>query len=131
MQERITTAGIFIDKGMVLVAKRPEGGVLGGKWEFPGGKNRWAESVEDTLKREWKEELDADIQTGKELFSFDFANKDVLYHLVCLEVSVPDGYFKPLFHTSLDMADRKVLASLDMGSSDDRIRRFLLESDYL
>ena len=131
MQERITTAGIFINDGMVLVAKRPEGGVLGGKWEFPGGKNRWAESVEDTLKREWKEELDADIKTGKELFDFDFINKDVLYHLVCLEVSVPDGFFRPVYHASVLMADKKAITILEMGSSDDRIRKFLLENNYL
>lgn len=131
MQERITTAGIFINNGMVLVAKRPEGGVLGGKWEFPGGKNRWAESVEDTLKREWKEELDADIRAGKELFSFDFVNKDVLYHLVCLEVFIPDGFIRPAYHDSFLMADKKALASLDMGSSDDKIRTFILENNYL
>ena len=30
--------GILIENGMVLVQKRPEGALLGGLWEFPGGK---------------------------------------------------------------------------------------------
>lgn len=130
MIERITTAGVFIFDKKVLVAKRPEGGALSGKWEFPGGKNRWGESIEDTLRREWKEELDADIETGEELLSFDFVNKDVLYHLVCLRVFVP-GDVMPVFHTSVAMVEGRELSDLDMGMSDDRIRKFLVEGKYV
>lgn len=43
--------------GRVLLAKRPEGKVLEGLWEFPGGKVEPGESPEETLVRELKEEL--------------------------------------------------------------------------
>ncbi len=130
MIERITTAGVFLSEGKVLVAKRPHGGALSGKWEFPGGKNRWGESAGDTLRREWREELDADVETGEELLSFDFVNKDVLYHLVCLRIFVSGGV-DTVFHTSVAMVDGKELALLDMGGSDDRIRKFLIDGKYV
>ena len=41
----------------VLIARRPEGGVLGGYWEFPGGKREPGESLERCLIREVREEL--------------------------------------------------------------------------
>ena len=57
MHERVTTAGIALKDGKVLVAHRVKGGSLSEKWEFPGGKQRWGESDEMTLKREYMEEL--------------------------------------------------------------------------
>ena len=33
-----------------------------GKWEVPGGRLKWGVTIEDNLRREVKEELDADIQ---------------------------------------------------------------------
>ena len=43
--------------GAVLVAKRPVGKHLAGKWEFPGGKLEKGEGEEKALRRELLEEL--------------------------------------------------------------------------
>ena len=43
--------------GRVLVAQRPEGKVLAGLWEFPGGKLMAGETPEAALVRELEEEL--------------------------------------------------------------------------
>lgn len=43
--------------GRVLIAQRPAHKHLGLKWEFPGGKVENAESPDDALRREIKEEL--------------------------------------------------------------------------
>lgn len=51
------TAAIIIKDGEVLIAKRPAGDRLAGKWEFPGGKVEDGESPEECLKRELAEEL--------------------------------------------------------------------------
>ena len=47
--------------GRVLLARRPEGKIMAGLWEFPGGKVADGETPEAALCRELKEELDLDI----------------------------------------------------------------------
>jgi 8-oxo-dGTP diphosphatase len=43
--------------GRVLLAQRPAGRVMGGLWEFPGGKVEAGERPEQTVIRELREEL--------------------------------------------------------------------------
>ena len=46
--------------GRVLLSQRPEGKVMAGKWEFPGGKIEAGETPEAALIRELGEELGID-----------------------------------------------------------------------
>jgi len=43
--------------GRILIAQRPESGLLPGLWEFPGGKRKGHEPLAATCRREIKEEL--------------------------------------------------------------------------
>ena len=47
--------------GRVLLARRPEGKVMAGLWEFPGGKLQQGETPETALIRELREELGIDV----------------------------------------------------------------------
>jgi A/G-specific adenine glycosylase len=49
----------------VLIARRPPKGLLGGLWEFPGGKIEPGESHAQGLRREIREELGAEIEVGE------------------------------------------------------------------
>jgi A/G-specific adenine glycosylase len=49
--------GLLVRDGRVLVALRPEGGLLGGLWEFPGGKVERRERPEEAVLREFEEEV--------------------------------------------------------------------------
>jgi 8-oxo-dGTP diphosphatase len=50
-------AAVVWREGRVLMTRRPPGGPLGLKWEFPGGKFEPGESAEQALVRELREEL--------------------------------------------------------------------------
>jgi A/G-specific adenine glycosylase len=49
--------GVIHRGGRILIDKRKPEGLLGGLWEFPGGKKRPGESLEAALRREVREEL--------------------------------------------------------------------------
>ena len=56
-------AAIIIKDGEVFATQRGYGDFKGW-WEFPGGKIEPGECPQDALKREIKEELDAEIEVG-------------------------------------------------------------------
>lgn len=55
-------AGIIYKEDKFLIAQRNLKKSQGGFWEFPGGKVEQGETYEEALKREIKEEFDADIE---------------------------------------------------------------------
>ena len=61
----IVTAGVLRRADAVLLSKRPADGLLGGMWEFPGGKQEPGESLPECLARELKEELGIDGAGGR------------------------------------------------------------------
>ncbi len=55
-------AGVLYDaSGRVLLAQRPPGKFMAGKWEFPGGKLQAGESERSALRRELAEELGVEV----------------------------------------------------------------------
>ena len=103
--ERNTTAGIVIKDGRVLVGRRQPGGSLSGKWEFPGGKNRYGESLSDTLRREFMEELAVEAEPEEEIFSYDFSNNGTDYHLHDLIVYISSYDFRLVVHDEMRWVD--------------------------
>lgn len=61
------TAGVLWEDGEVLIARRPEDRMLGGLWEFPGGKQEDGESLREALRREFQEELGVEIEVGDKI----------------------------------------------------------------
>lgn len=58
--------GIMCDKtGKILMGLRSNKGANPYYWEFPGGKCENGETLEECLHREWKEELNLDIEIQK------------------------------------------------------------------
>jgi len=61
--EKIESVVAVIAEGKkYLIQKRPPSGILAGLWEFPGGKRRAGERLKETLRREIREELGAEIE---------------------------------------------------------------------
>lgn len=128
MIERLTTAGICKRNEKFLIAKRIPGGPLGGKWEFVGGKNRYVESVEDTLVREWKEELGVDILVGKYLTETEFVNEGVHYTLKCYEVVLLEDNFILSVHDDISWVSKSEIEKKDFGPSDGVLKDYILQN---
>jgi 8-oxo-dGTP diphosphatase len=58
---RVVAAALHDDSGRVLIAQRPSGKHMAGRWEFPGGKVDAGETEEQALARELKEELGVEV----------------------------------------------------------------------
>lgn len=67
----IGVAVIWNDAGKILIDRRKQSGLLGGLWEFPGGKVEPGETIEACIQREIKEELGIDIEVGDRLIVVD------------------------------------------------------------
>ncbi len=119
------TAGIIWKKGKFLITLRPSKGLLGGLWEFPGGKQKAGESLEDCLKREIREELNIDIEVKNLLVSVKHAYTHFRITLHVFDCRYIGGKIRlngceayrwigpdELDHFALPGADRKVIQLL-------------------
>ena len=71
---QVIGVGVVINAaGEVLIDQRLEEGLLGGMWEFPGGKREQGETIETCIARELKEELGIAVTVGDELITVDHA----------------------------------------------------------
>lgn len=69
--KKIGVAVIWDDQGKILIDRRRQEGLLGGLWEFPGGKIEPEETVEACIKREIQEELGIEVEVGDRLITID------------------------------------------------------------
>jgi len=67
------TAAITVRNGDVLIARRPAEAMLGGLWEFPGGKRQDDETLPAALRRELVEEMAITVDVGEQLLMLDHA----------------------------------------------------------
>jgi len=69
-------AGLVFRNRQVLITQRFPGSHQGGLWEFPGGKREPAETFEQCLVRELREELAIEIEVGNLLEEITHAYPD-------------------------------------------------------
>ena len=67
----IGVAVIWNERGQILIDRRRQEGLLGGLWEFPGGKLEPGETVEACIVREIQEELGIEISVGERLIAVE------------------------------------------------------------
>jgi A/G-specific adenine glycosylase len=66
-------AGVIWHGQKILISQRPLKGLLGGLWEFPGGKKERGETLPECVKREIKEELGIAIRVGAKMAAVEHA----------------------------------------------------------
>jgi A/G-specific adenine glycosylase len=83
------------DGGQLLIQRRPDEGLLGGLWEFPGGKQEDGESMEAACAREVKEELGVDVAVEEPFYTLSHAYshfKITLHAFRCrIEAGTPES----------------------------------------
>ena len=114
-------AGILFDQtGAVLIAQRPAGKALAGRWEFPGGKVRQTESAHDALAREIKEELGVVVTAVRPfmMVSHQYAEPRLHVRIDAWTVSEWVGPVQALDGQDLRWCHRSELASTDILEAD-------------
>jgi len=64
---------VFDDEGRLLIQRRPEDGLLGGLWEFPGGKQEDGESRRAACRRELREEVGIEVDVVDHFYTLSHA----------------------------------------------------------
>jgi 8-oxo-dGTP diphosphatase len=72
----VVAGALYDASGRVLIAQRPPGKALAGRWEFPGGKVHDGEAAYDALVRELREELGVEVRSAQRLMRYPHAYPD-------------------------------------------------------
>ena len=112
------TAAIFVNDGMLLIAKRKPTGRLPNLWEFPGGKIEPNETPEACLKRELKEEFDVDVTVGEYLGSNIHAYDFGTIELMAFKAFWEKGDFKLLDHVEIRWVFTHELDQFEFAPAD-------------
>jgi A/G-specific adenine glycosylase len=59
--------GVVFKRDRILITQRPEKGLLGGLWEFPGGKLQPDERPDEACRREIREEVNLEVAIERQL----------------------------------------------------------------
>ena len=87
-------------------------------WEFPGGKMESGEQKEEALKREIKEELDAEIEVGEHLCTVEYDYPKFHLTMHCYWCEVMDGELKLLEHEDAKWLGKEELDSVEWLAAD-------------
>jgi 8-oxo-dGTP diphosphatase len=72
----VVAAALYDAAGRVLIAQRPAGRHLAGRWEFPGGKVGAGEGEREALGRELREELGVEVTAATPFMRLTHAYED-------------------------------------------------------
>ena len=92
----MVAAAVLDAAGRVLIAERPAGKPMAGRWEFPGGKIAEGESADAALQRELREELGIEIGPAEFVMELQHAYPDREVHLRFYVVREFFGELQPL-----------------------------------
>ena len=113
------------DTNQVLLASRPEGKVLAGYWEFPGGKIEPGESSEEALIREIKEELSIDIHVDQWMCTTNYDYKSFHLTMHCYLCSIIAGKLELREHKSAKWLDTNWLNKVEWLPADKEVIQIL------
>ncbi len=124
-----STAAVFRREGKVLILKRPTKGLLGGMWEFPGGKVEDCETLEEALCREVFEKLNAVIRVEEpfSIFRQKYTHFCITVHAFLCKLN---GKLRPLKNAEWAWVAYADFGNYPMGKVDRQIARRIAAEDF-
>lgn len=110
-------AAIIIENGKVFATQRGYGEFKGG-WEFPGGKIEEAETPEEALVREIKEELETEIQVVELLDTVEYDYPNFHLSMDCFISRIKSGDLVLKEHEAAKWLTKGTLDSVDWLPAD-------------
>lgn len=122
-------AAVIIRDQRVLIAQRPQDGLLGGMWEFPGGKSLPGEDLETCLQREINEELGVKVRVCSALGVYQHAYTHFRVTLHAYHCALPcDQQPRTIQVRDVRWVDPDELPEYPMGKIDRQIAFDLLST---
>lgn len=115
------TAAVIRREGKVLLDKRPSKGLLGGMWEFAGGKSEQNETLQECLKREIQEELGVEVRVGAPfgVYQHAYTHFRITVHVFLCDLI--NGEPTPIEVADIAWVDPMSLTDYPMGKVDRQI----------
>src|SRR5712692_3902460 len=117
MTTTVVAAAVIERDGRFLVTRRQKGVHLEGFWEFPDGKCEPSETIAACLKREIREELDAEVGVGEEIFTTTYTYPDRRVELHFRRCTLA-GEPTPQIGQEVRWASRQALGVLEFPPAD-------------
>ena len=114
----MVSAAILHQGSSVLIARRPSRGLLGGMWEFPGGKVENGETLQSALVREIREELGCQISVENEMGVYKHAYTHFRVTLHAFHCSLTSGEPQALDASEIRWVQHANLQNFPMGKID-------------
>ncbi|MCD6577651.1 MAG: A/G-specific adenine glycosylase [Anaerolineaceae bacterium] len=114
-------AAIIKKDNKVLIDKRPADGLLGGMWEFPGGKIESKEDHPEALRRELREELGIQVNLKDSFGAYNHACTHFTVTVYTYFVEIVSGNPKALEAEKIRWAEINALQDFPMGKVDRNI----------
>lgn len=121
------TCALIERGGKLLLARRPEGKSMAGKWEFPGGKVNPRESNESCLRREIEEELGCSIAVVTALTPVIHPYPGGSIRLIPFRCILLSGEPQALEHAEICWLDPKQIFEMDLAEADKPIAHEYLQ----
>ncbi|MFQ5509967.1 MAG: A/G-specific adenine glycosylase [Leptospirillia bacterium] len=121
--------GLVEKENRILLVRRPEKGLLGGLWEFPGGRVEGGEGVADSVVRQLAERFGLEVETGTGLppVSHAFTHRKVTLHP--FHCNVLGGRVARTYHAEHRWVRRSELAGYPLPRAHQHIVRELEQGD--
>lgn len=110
-------AAVILSEGKIFATQRGYGDFKGG-WEFPGGKIEEGETPEVALKREIKEELEAEIKIGELIDTIEYDYPNFHLSMDCFWCEIVSGDLVLKEHEAARWLDKANLYSVEWLPAD-------------